>query len=324
MDELLKNQKVKEVINKILKKHYTELSIGIVFDSKIKIYEYNNSGIPYYDIGSISKVFTSIIILKMGRDGLINLDDEINKYLDLKPQRYPTTKELLSHKTGYSYVTPSSITIQSLLKGYSRKNIYENVKNDKIINTIERIGYRNNKYGYSDFSYAILTLIIEKIYGKKYIDVFSEFIENNFGLLDTKVINNSIKRKESYLGNKSINNWNWKDDNPYLSAGGIASSIKDMTNFIDMLINKNDEYINDAFQIDQTDDKHNTTFFLSKNHHVYSHIGGVGTFRSSLSINKKRKIGIIILSNHKGYRKGNVSYLNKMIYNYLRRGKIII
>ena len=322
MDELLDNQNVYEVINKILKSENTELSIGIIYDSIIKVFEYNTSSIPFYDIGSISKVFTSLIILKASRDRLLNLDDSIDKILELKPNKYPTIRELLSHKTGYTYITPPSITIPKLIKGYSRKNIYENVKKDRIIRLIEKIGYKSNRYGYSDFSYALLTLIIEKIYGKSYTQVFDEFIKNEFNLNETKLVNENLTRKESALGKTIINNWKWETDNPYISAGGIASSIKDMTDYINQLINRKDEYINDAFLIGKDDDKHNMTFFLSKNHHVYSHIGGVGIFRSSLSINRKRKIGIVILSNHKGYKKGNVSYLNKMIYNYLRRGKI--
>ena len=65
MDELLDNQNVYEVINKILKSENTELSIGIIYDSIIKVFEYNTSSIPFYDIGSISKVFTSLIILML-------------------------------------------------------------------------------------------------------------------------------------------------------------------------------------------------------------------------------------------------------------------
>ena len=74
MDELLTNEKVREVINRILKKKSTELSIGVVYQSRMRIFNYTNSTNSYYDIGSLSKIFTSLIILKASQNGLISLD----------------------------------------------------------------------------------------------------------------------------------------------------------------------------------------------------------------------------------------------------------
>ena len=50
-----------------------------IYNDNIKVYEYGNiTDKPYYDIGSLSKTFTSLLILKAVHQGLINLDDEIN------------------------------------------------------------------------------------------------------------------------------------------------------------------------------------------------------------------------------------------------------
>ena len=83
MDALIANNKIKEVIDKLLKNKHTELSIGIVYDNQEYIFEYQKQSDDYYDIGSISKIFTSLIILKAAHNGVLNLNDEINKYLDL-------------------------------------------------------------------------------------------------------------------------------------------------------------------------------------------------------------------------------------------------
>ena len=324
MDELLRNEKVNEVIRRILKNTNSELSIGIIKDNKTKIFNYNQNNNSYYDIGSISKVFTSLIILKASYDGLVSLDDTLDKVLPLKKGHYPSICELLSHKTGYFYTTPGIITIPRLFKRYAKHNLYYHIGKEKIIKAIERIGYRNNKYGYSDFAYALLCLVIEDIYKKSYQDVLNDFLKCEFGLKDIRVISDEIKRKDSYLGKKKVTNWVWDQDNPYIGAGGLCATISDMTNFIFKLMAKEDEYIKLCFALPELEQKHNYAFFLSKNQHVYYHVGGVGTFRSSLAINKLRKIGIIILCNVKGKKRGNVSYLNKMIYNYIRRNKIII
>ena len=168
----------------------------------------------------------------------------------------------------------------------------------------------------------MLSLIIENVYNNSFEEVFNSFIKE-LELTETKIINNDIIRKDCYLFNKKINNWVW-ENNPYIASGGIASSINDMSNLLLRLMTKKDDYIRNAFLILDEHKNHNYSFFLSKNHHVYSHIGGVGTFRSSISINPKRKIGIVVLSNSIGRRRGNVSYLNKMIYYFIRRNKIRI
>ena len=322
MDALLANSRVREVIEKIVKEKHTELSVGIVYGGREYIFEYQKRSDGYYDIGSLSKILTSLIILKAARDGLIDTDASIDKYLVLKDKRYPTIKQLLKHNTGYTYVTPSGITIPRLVHGYARKNLYRGVKNGQVLRIIERMGYRSDRYGYSDFSYALLCLVIEQVYGRSYGDVLKGFVREEFGLEQINAANQDVKRKDCYLCGRLIKNWVWEDGNPYIAAGGICATIRDMTSLVRLLTDSGKGFVEDCFAIEETDEKHNSTFFLSKNRHAYFHVGGVGTFRSSLSISKKQKIGVVIFANHAGCRKGNVSYLNKMIYNYLRRKKI--
>lgn len=52
------------------------------------------------------------------------------------------------------------------------------------------------------------------------------------------------------------------------------------------------------------------------------HVGGVGTFRSSIIVNKKKKCGDVILRNALGKKGANLHYLAKMIYSELKINKI--
>ena len=323
MDDLLKNENVNSVISKIIKRKHTELSIGLYKNGITKIFNYCQTTNPYFDLGSISKVFTSLLILKLEQEKLINIDDGIDKYLKLKNGKYPTIKELLSHQTGYIYITPFQITILRLLKGYSKVNIYHDIDDVTVFKYLEKIKHKSNKYGYSDFSYAILKLVIKEVCQRDVKEIYEEFLKEEFEMLNTKVIDDGLTRKDCYLSYKKIDNWKWNKENPYISAGGFASTIDDMTLFMKKIIEEDSHYIDRCLEINDFN-KHNLAFFLSKNKHVYYHVGGAGTFRSNIAINKKRKMGVVVLSSAKGCRKGNVSYLNKMIYNYLRRNKITI
>jgi len=52
------------------------------------------------------------------------------------------------------------------------------------------------------------------------------------------------------------------------------------------------------------------------------HVGGVGTFRSSLIFNKKRKLGVAVLGNAKGKASANSHYIAKMLYSELKKKRI--
>jgi hypothetical protein len=52
------------------------------------------------------------------------------------------------------------------------------------------------------------------------------------------------------------------------------------------------------------------------------HVGGVGTFRTSVIINKKLKLGVAVLGNAKGRASANAHYIAKMLYSELKNNRI--
>lgn len=52
------------------------------------------------------------------------------------------------------------------------------------------------------------------------------------------------------------------------------------------------------------------------------HVGGVGTFRSSIIFNRVKKYGVVVLGNAKGIVGANVHYLAKMLYSEIKIKKI--
>ena len=322
--------KINAVINNYLKYNHTKLAIGIVYKDKPYFFSFSNKKEDeevkneLYDIGSISKVFTSLLMLKEIEEGKASLEDNIKQYLSLKEGRYWTIESLLSHRCDFTHVTPYQFVVKSLLRsGYSRRNIYEGVDEQALIKqTIKRRKHVNkHRYGYSDFSTAIIALVLEKINNMPFNKQMNDFLKEDLKLSSTTCIKNDLpNRVESFLLNKKIRRWQWDDNNPYIASGGIASSIQDMTLFIKQLIErKDDSYIKAAFSTKEDDKEHNLAFFLSKRKTSYWHVGGIGTFRSSMIVNPNRQTGVIVLGNQIGRRKGNTHYLAKMLYTHLRR-----
>lgn len=52
------------------------------------------------------------------------------------------------------------------------------------------------------------------------------------------------------------------------------------------------------------------------------HVGGVGTFRTSVILNKQLRIGVAVLGNAKGKSSANAHYIAKMLYSELKSNKI--
>lgn len=306
------------------------IAIGIYKAGKCYIFGNAIKKDNMYDIGSISKTITAHLILKLEKLKLIDLNENVDKYLNLKKGSYPTIKELLTHSAGYNNLTPIEFTIPALLKhGYSKKNIYEKIKDKDVIKALQkrRKHKHKKKYGYSDFAYAILALIVEKVTKTNYAVILKDFIENDLELSNTKLILNDNRYPLSIKNNKKISFWKWQLDNPYLFSGGIVSNIEDMLKYISIQIESEEKYIEDAHIIsNEVITKDNIKicrgWHTYKKSHQLWHVGGVGTFRSSIIVNKYLKIGIIVLGNTKGIVKANVHYIAKMIYSELKIKKI--
>ena len=325
--------KIEKVIARYLKYKATKLAIGVVLDSKTYVLTYHNqkleSNTPndYYDIGSLSKIFTSLLLIQMVSEGKLSLSDNVEQYLSLPEGHYWTIGDLLKHRCDFWHLTPYQIVLKSLLKSpYEKRNIYQNITEKEVLKEAIRRKKHINKrrYGYSDFSTALLTLTIQEIQHNSFTSEMNAFIRQAFNLNNTKcAIDNSLSR-ESFIGNKQVKPWEWNEDNPYVLGGGIVSTIDDMTSFVKQLIDRQDEsFIKASFKCDKEDEKHNLTWFLSKRKTSFWHVGGAGTFRSSMIINPKRRVGIVVLGNQMGRKSGNTHYLAKMIYTNIRRHKIV-
>ena len=307
-----------------------KIAIGIYYKGHTYLFGNGIDSSYMYDIGSISKTFTAHLILNLINEGKINISDSIDKYLELKDGSYPTIDELLTHSAGYNHLTPIEITFFNLLcHGYSRRNLYENIDKEDVIRCLNKRNKhkKKNKYGYSDFAYAVLALVIEKVTGNTFYEVLNDFIVEKLNLNNTSVILSENRYPLAIKNKKVFPFWKWKPNNPYLASGGITSNIQDMLKYLSLQIESKENYITDAHIVSDYVTS-NSKIRICKGWHTYVkshqlwHVGGVGTFRSSIIINKNSKLGVVILGNTKGVSSGNVHYLTKMIYSELKMKKI--
>jgi CubicO group peptidase (beta-lactamase class C family) len=108
-------------INKVTKMNFKEtllyttgnnekalIAVGIIKNGESNYILYGENGITLpqdkhiFEIGSITKTFTASLLYKAVDERKINIDDSIDKYLNLPVKNYyPAIRRILTHKSGY-------------------------------------------------------------------------------------------------------------------------------------------------------------------------------------------------------------------------------
>lgn len=165
------------------------------FSDKEKLIKYNKSTIQ--PIGSVSKTFIGISLMIAKEHGLLDLDEDINKYLDFelinphsRKVHKTTLRHLATHTSGiidyqkayessYSKGLEPNMALGIFLKEYlskggskySKKNFNKSIP--------------GTKYEYSNIGSAIAAYIIEKVSGISF-DLFTEkYIFEPLGMKNT-------------------------------------------------------------------------------------------------------------------------------------------
>ncbi len=140
--------------------------------------------------GSTGKTMTAVVAKTLIADGVIALDDPINKYLshkkwfaELNNHNDITIRMLLNHSAGIpSYLDDKAFFLSQRgrrLKGYTPDELVTYVATDT------PSGTPGQHFSYSDTHYIILGMIIEKATGEKFYDLAQEIILDPLQLMNT-------------------------------------------------------------------------------------------------------------------------------------------
>ena len=225
-NELLGNEKFSGVLlvsikgEKIVSKGYgmANYELDIPNKSKTKV-----------RIGSVTKQFTSVIILQLCEQGLINLNDTLDKYIPDYPNGDKVTiHHLLTHTSGIFNSTE--------VKDFSKDMRNEHSVVD-LISEFKQLPYDfepGTKFSYSNSGYILLGYIIEKVSKKSYKEylnhnIFKKFSMNDSGYDDYKKIIKDRASGYSLVGEeKSLANCDFVDMSVPYAAGALYSTVEDL------------------------------------------------------------------------------------------------
>lgn len=327
--------KLAEKINNYLAlSAHNKLTIGLYKNGNCYIFGSTEETRLFYDIGSVTKTVTAHLVLKLYENKQLDIHKTVDRYLPLKKGKYPTIYQLLTHTAGYHHLTPIEVTLPPLVThGYARKNPYESCTVKTVIKCLERRRFITPRvrYGYSDFASAILATVAEAVTKTPFSTLFEDFMHDDLDLKETFTVVSPEKRNPpAAKGKKLLPFWIWKRNNPYIAGGGMVSNIGDVLKYLALQIESDEPYITSAHTACEASELKNNNHLMCIGWHTYKksnqlwHVGGVGTFRSSLILNKQLRLGVAVLGNAKGKASANVHYIAKMLYSELKNNRVCL
>ena len=182
-----------------------------------------------YQIGSMTKQFTAVVILKLAEQGKLALKDRVSKYFTDYPRGNEITIEhLLTHTSGiYEYFRNTQYNNRDLKKPLSKK------ERMSFFRSKELDFDPGTKFSYCNSGYELLGLIIEQVTNKPYELVVREYILNplkmNHTGFDFIGLNNNDKAKPySLYSKKEITDATPWDSTATYSAGSLYSTARDL------------------------------------------------------------------------------------------------
>jgi len=183
-----------------------------------------------FRIGSITKQFTSMLILQLVEQGKIDLEGKLSDYLPYYRKdtgEKITIHHLLTHTSG----VPSYTSLPKFFEEISRNPypVKEFIQNYCSGDLEFEPG---SKFNYSNSGYFILGAVIEEVTGKTYEDVLKEKILDPLGMKGTGYDHHNTIIKNRATGyQKTLDGY---ENSPYLdmslpyAAGSLYSTVEDL------------------------------------------------------------------------------------------------
>ncbi|SEG77023.1 CubicO group peptidase, beta-lactamase class C family [Actinacidiphila yanglinensis] len=141
----------------------------------------------HYELGSLSKTFTVLLLAELAREGAVRLDDPLAAYLPGLRLPHPssraiTLRHLATHTSGLPRV-PRDLIPGALLRPYT--NGYAGYDRERLLRTFARTRTRHapgTRWRYSNFGLALLGPALESATGTGYPALLTERVLRPLGL----------------------------------------------------------------------------------------------------------------------------------------------
>ncbi|WP_030762556.1 serine hydrolase domain-containing protein [Streptomyces sp. NRRL F-2664] len=183
-----------------------------------------------YRIGSISKTFTAVLVMRLRDEGLLALDDPLEKHLPGTGVGRVTVAQLLAHTGGLAAETPGEWWERT--PGAQRPGLVDVLGEEPFRLT------PGTRHHYSNPGYTLLGSLVEAVRGRPWEDVLRAEVLEPLGLDRT-----SGRPQAPHAGGWAVHPWAdvmmpepLEDLGLMAAAGQLWSTTRDLARFADFLL----------------------------------------------------------------------------------------
>jgi serine-type D-Ala-D-Ala carboxypeptidase/endopeptidase len=323
------NDEIREILAKRIdqQKQAVGIVVGVIEPNSRRVVAYGNltngnltngnltdggqgtlDGDTIFEIGSVTKVFTSLVLADMVNCGEIALDDPAAKYLPKNvtmPERNGKSITLLDlsvHRSGLPPL-PGNGKLDPgnpYADDYSVADLYQFLSGY----TVPRDP--GAEYEYSNLGAGLLGHLLACRAGTDYESLIRTRITRPLSMPDTGIARTSLQKQRMATGHTAmLNPVADLDLSPLAGAGAIRSSANNMLTFLEAFLGYKESPLAPAMkamlEVRRPAGKIEIglawLIYPTDGGEIVWHNGGTGGFRSFIGYDPKERIGVVVLSN---------------------------
>lgn len=267
-------------------------------------------GNTVFEIGSVTKVFTALLLADMVQRAEVKLDDPIAKHIPKEvvvPHRGDqeiTLAELATHMSGLPGMPDNFAPADpnNPYADYSIEQLYQFLSNYQLMRKI------GAQWEYSNLGFGLLGQALARCTGRDYETLVFDRILKPLNMKSTAITLSSEMKARLTIGHnpalEAVSNW----DLPTLAgAGALRSTANDLLTFLEMSLGIKESPLAPALDatlavrrpLERSDSKMGLGWLITKigEDEMIWHNGGTGGYTSFVGFLLKAKAGVVVLSN---------------------------
>src|SRR5215216_5357510 len=225
------------------------LSVAIVYDQDVLLskgfgYADVDKKVPadpttVYRVGSVTKVFTALMLMQLRDAGKLNLDDPIEKYLPefkiksrFTDARPATFRQVVAHYSGLPIEPPMAIEYENPEKFPSVEEQLKSLKD------VEMILPAMSQFAYSNLGYNIMGLALARVAKQPYTQYVDQHILKPLGMNQSGFALTESMKRHFAVGYRAASPDGTFEKSTYpeygMASGMLYSSVDDMTRFMSL------------------------------------------------------------------------------------------
>ncbi len=295
--------------------------VGLIDNGRRAVYSYGISGRDelaldqdtLFEIGSISKVFTGLLLAEMALNGEVDYSDTV---AELAPDEYSfservgaiTLEQLVAHTSGLPRL---AMDPGPVMRGLFTDDPYAGSTPEEIFQSVaflsdDRLS-AEGAFAYSNLGYGLLSQLLAGVSGQDFDTLLTERVLVPLQLdgmaLGPDRADPSLLAQGFNQG-RAAAHWNL---DAYLGAGGLIASVRQLLDFIEVSLSSDQDFVAQAQRSPgQSTGERSRTLGLGYSHREIAgeqwlwHNGGTGGFRTYFGFAPARDFGIVVLTNGTG------------------------